>query len=634
MNACIGGTYNHAISFLLEVGKTLATIQKRNMIITINSRLSGKNMLFSLVLLISQLNSNQLVLCDRQANYAAIVKPQSVSSNLEASITRLRHYFETVTGRNIPIVSADSPAIKIEFHIVGDPNHPGTPFENHAFSISIEPSGKIRFSAHNDTGLDYAVSEFIERYLGVRWLMPTKIGTHTPKRSQLSVPIETIEQEPAFWGRTITGLHHPELGTWAKNLRVGGRIPFDHNLRNLIQPEEYVHLHPNFFPEIDGIRRLPAHNGIYRWQPCFSAPILTQEAISNIASYFDNNPKEAIYSLGINDSDKFCRCSTCSTSYPDKKNRYGYLNASNIYYHWVNRVAEGVLKVHPDKWFGLLAYLNCGDPPENMSLHPRVIPFITYDRAKWIVPKFRRQGHRLTEDFLDKAQYIGWYDYIYGSPYLLPRVYFHQMTQTYRYAADKDRIKFIYAEASPNFGEGPKLYIALKLFWNPSSDVDSLLKEWCELAVGREASKPLLKYYRHWEHFWTKRVKKSDWITEKGQWMWFGEPDYLKLVKTEEIAQSRAWLEEAHSRAITAPQKDRASILLRAFEYYEASAYSFWFFVEKRPGLVREPAFYKKMTQKRRQLVKDFESHPLLKQKFRFDQEGSVNLDLLNWATQ
>ena len=46
-------------------------------------------------------------------------------------------------------------------------------------------------------------------------------------------------------------------------------------------------------------------------------------------------------------------------------------------------------------------------------------------------------------------------------------------------------------------------------------------------------------------------------------------------VTDDDLVRSRRWLESTVSKAETAPQKARATLLLRAFEYYEASAYAY-----------------------------------------------------------
>jgi hypothetical protein len=96
---------------------------------------------------------------------------------------------------------------------------------------------------------------------------------------------------------------------------------------------------------------------------------------------------------------------------------------------------------------------------------------MTYDRMRWIDAGLEVEGKRVTGMWSRKATVMGWYDYIYGSPYMVPRVYFHEMAKYYSYAFD-NHVRAIYSEAYPNWGEGPKLYIALRLQWDPRANVD------------------------------------------------------------------------------------------------------------------------------------------------------------------
>jgi hypothetical protein len=105
--------------------------------------------------------------------------------------------------------------------------------------------------------------------------------------------------------------------------------------------------------------------------------------------------------------------------------------------------------------------------------------------------------------------------------------------------------------------------------------VDTLLHDWYLRAVGPDAADALAAYYAHWEDFWTRRILASQWFSKSGQYLAFYVPGYLSDVSAEEIVQSRKLLEHTVSKARTAPQKARAKLLLRAFEYYEASAYAY-----------------------------------------------------------
>jgi len=132
-----------------------------------------------------------------------------------------------------------------------------------------------------------------------------------------------------------------------------------------------------------------------------------------------------------------------------------------------------------------------------------------------------------------------------------------------------------YAEAYPNFGEGPKLYLSLKLQWNPDQDVNALLREWAVCCVGQQAAADLLAYYALWEDFWTGPAIRSPWFTREGEYLGFSSPAYLEEVSEEMLVRARALLESAESRTETERQRARARLLLRAFEYYEATARAF-----------------------------------------------------------
>jgi hypothetical protein len=354
-----------------------------------------------------------------------------------------------------------------------------------------------------------------------------------------------------------------------------GRVEFHHQLRQLVPPSRYVHAHPEFFPVLHGTARyVPKDDTDEGWQPCLTAPGLVEEAVRTITQYFRDHPAAASYSLGMNDSGSFCRCPNCLARISGQKNHLGWVDYSDLYYDWCNRVIAGVLEKHPDKWFGCLAYFNVATPPSKGKVHPRLVPYITYDRMKWIDPQLRAEGEAATRQWQQSVPSFAWYDYIYGTPYCLPRVYFHHAADYLRFAADHG-VKAHYAEIYPNFGEGPKPYLHLRLWWNPRQDVDRLLDEWYQRCVGPDAAPFLAQYYALWEKFWTKDILASPWFTKTGSWLSFSTPGYLGDVKPEAIAESRRLLDTAIARCRTDRQRARARLLEKAFQYYEASALAY-----------------------------------------------------------
>src|SRR5690606_31551695 len=119
-------------------------------------------------------------------------------------------------------------------------------------------------------------------------------------------------------------------------------------------------------------------------------------------------------------------------------------------------------------------------------------------------------GTQHTENWMLSAQNLGFYEYLYGAQYNLPRVYNQQMAENYQFAKGQGVIGHV-AEIYPNWGEGPKPWVSAKLQWDPDQDVDLLLYDWYLHAVGEEAAPYLEQYFEKWEQIWTERMLESDW---------------------------------------------------------------------------------------------------------------------------
>jgi len=513
---------------------------------------------------------------------ATVVIPADSARQITPAAELLVKYVQQSSGARLPIVREPAPpaagqAVRIHLGPCAYVKGLGLEIDkldDDGFVIRPVDARHIVIAGPTPSGTEFGVCEFLERYVGVRWLMPGADGDDVPTSKTIAVAFEEVRQEPAFFSRLFSGLAGSAQTTWARRNRMHGRVSFHHNLHCLFPPETYTKTHPQFFPLRNGKRYFPPTNNTHGWQPCFSAEGIVDEAIKNICRYFDQHPGATSYSLGVNDSGGHCECAQCQAMDSGQKNFIGLRDVSDRYYGWCNRVVEGVLKKHPDKFFGCLAYSGVAQPPSRVKVHERIVPYMTYDRMKWIDPEIRADGHRVTEWWEKMSPVVGWYDYIYGTPYCLPRVWFHQMADYYRYG-HAHGVRALYAEAYPNWGEGPKLYVSLKLQWNPYLDVDQLLRDWYVRAVGKEAADDLAAYYAHWEDFWTRRILQSEWFTKGGQYLAFSNPAYLADVTEADISKSRALLEGVVQKAATARQKARAGLLLRAFEYYEASAVAY-----------------------------------------------------------
>jgi hypothetical protein len=516
------------------------------------------------------------------APQAQIVVPAGASEDLKTTAATLADYLKQSSGGEVPIITEDALAADApgQLILLGQTKRwPVTfpkGFDDDGFIIAARGRA-VSICGPTDWGTEFGVYDFLERYVGVRWLMPGENGTDVPRMKTIAIPEGKVQDQPVFFTRLFSGLRGAPQAQWARCNRMHGRVLFHHSLgQNVFQPEKYTKTHPEFFPMKDGQTRYLPKDGMYHgWQPCFSAPGSVETAVETICAYFKANPTATSFSLGTNDSSGFCRCPACLAKIaPEKKNFLNMTDYSDQYYEWCNQVIEGVLKQYPDKWFGCLAYSEVAAPPTKVKVHERLIPYMTYDRMKWIDPQIEQASHEATEAWHKVSPTLGWYDYIYGSPYALPRVFFHQ-SQKYLQYGQQQGVKAHYAEIYPNWGEGPKPYIFLKLWWNPNQDVDKLLAEWYDRCVGPAAAPDLAKYYAIWERFWTKDILNSKWFSSGGQYLAFYSPAYLADVKPADLAESRRLMDSILAKCQTPQQRARAELLEKAFQYYEASVMAY-----------------------------------------------------------
>jgi hypothetical protein len=444
----------------------------------------------------------------------------------------------------------------------------------------LDPSGylirsvgdrQVIIAGATSEGTEFGTYEFLERFVGIRWLLPTEVGDYVPEQQSLTLPAGTnLRDEPAFMQVPLVA-SMPTHRVWARRQRFWTRLNFHHNLVNLFPPTTYTKTHPEFFPILQPggtERHLPAGN-TEDFQPCFTAPGIVDEAAKTIIEYFNGNPRVRSYSFGVNDTGMYCQCETCRKEYLPGEIFLGMPCYSDAYFKFVNAVVEKVLRVHPDVWFGCLAYSNIGKPPVRVGVHPRVVPFLTYDTMQLLDPE-RRQAHEaLVQAWGEKCTFIGRYDYTYGDDHVPPRLYLHHWANYVRWARDH-KVKAWYAETYPFFGEAPKYYVMAKIWWNPDRDVDALLDEWYRLAFGPAAA-PMKAYFEHWERYWTERVPQSEYFKRcKLDQYLLGAPGWLERLEPVDVAKADAWIAQAQQLADTRQTQARVAVMARAWEYYRA----------------------------------------------------------------
>ena len=270
-------------------------------------------------------------------------------------------------------------------------------------TITYEQNGawpKINLRAPDfEIGTLYAVYEFLETLCGVRWYMPTELGTVCPQSRTLTLkPIE-IRKRPWTTMRLVGN------GTWAKPGSFGkpDLMGYTRN-RNYSTPRDNVlymlrmrYNGSSFNPSGHGLH---GYSKVYgkahpEWfvgdSPGRSVQLrywkgeVVDEVAKNVIAYFGKPQSERVshtrdprsqgghgdvFALGPLDNRIFgpdCK----PPRQPERTGGFSDGQYSNYWFTFVNRVARKVRKVHPDKWIASPAYASHFEPPE-FDLEPNV----------------------------------------------------------------------------------------------------------------------------------------------------------------------------------------------------------------------------------------------------------------------
>jgi hypothetical protein len=591
-------------------------------------------------------NPNELQIVDNGVGNAVVLTPSSPTNEESETAQLLVEYIYRSTGITLPMMSEDElreaggvllnrVRIYTGTAVSSGDQHLAAMLQGLDNSgFVIHPHGNsLTILGPSVWGTRNGVIDFLENVVGVRWLMPGPDGEDVPLNTSLSVSRADVREEPVFMQRVVSPLSgdpkdasQSEVSQayfeWAQMNRLQGTynrpINFHHNLYSLFPVSTYGATNPEFYPN----GKPPAAGVTAGWQPCFTSSGTVEAAVTGILAFFQNNPQATSFSLGVNDSRGFCEANPNHPAYPNKTNSLGLADLSNIYYQWVNEVVEQVTQVYPDKWFGLLAYQNVADAP-SFPLHSRVVPFITQDRMTWLDPEIKLNSQERIEQWSEMATQIGLYDYMYGSHYVLPRVYPQLMGETYNYAQHQS-VAAHYAEMYPSGIDGPKAWVSAKLQWNPNQDTEVLLQQWYERAVGPEAAPYLQQYYEQWEQFWTERIPNSAWFQQgkSKTFLPFTSGSYLDLVTDEDLNAAREMMVAVVLHAGTEAQQTRAAKLFKAFEFVEASIISYPKQIESPTNsaeamttlneIIDTLTIKLQMADKRDQLIEEFKNDPML----------------------
>ncbi|MEW6359496.1 MAG: DUF4838 domain-containing protein [Planctomycetota bacterium] len=325
-----------------------------------------------------------LILVEDGAARAAIVIPDSPSPTERFAAEETQKYVERMSGAKLPIVSdAQKPAGAVisvgktklaRFPVPSEMPAPDP------YIIKTDADTLILLGK-GDRGTIYSAYWFLEKHLGCRWVFPGPLGDIIPKKQTIAVGKIDESYEPDFRFRICSGfgstdcvdwvikhrmqIYSPSPKTWDNEEMVkrGGFVKgtMHHAFEKLFPAEEYFAHHPDYYGLWKGERIASPNRG----QLCLANPEVVRLTTEKAIKFFDENPGADFFSLCPDDHQNWCECEKCAAFDSATMERWDhtYPIVTDRLMAFVNQVAEGLEKKHPDKMIYVFAYQNYTDPP-------------------------------------------------------------------------------------------------------------------------------------------------------------------------------------------------------------------------------------------------------------------------------
>lgn len=560
-------------------------------------------------------SAESLRIVDDGETKAVIVISQNASGAAKFGATILKEHIFQISGAELNIVpekalKPDNSKIRLlvgkseltqKLGIKADELAPGEILIR-TFPNAVVLLGADDVTTNDAKGSQFAVTTFLEDTLGVRYLWPGELGKVVPKRRTIDVseisyrfaPIlkqrkirmagtaygdrmekggDQLSIEKSLFVKTHLASKKTDSadGGWGTWHHMGGslRLAAGHSFGDIW--ERFGKEHPEWFAMAPNGSR-DQSNSPHRARLCVSNPkLIAQIARDRIARINETGQKSV--SIGPNDggTTSFCMCEECKKLDPPEgrkitlidfspganREKFEYVSMTDRYVHFFNAIAEQVTKVHPDVWLAADAYSVYAAPPVKAKLHPNIA--IRYVGISYTDEEKRKQGIADWNAWSKAAKKIYFRSnmLLAGRRQGTPVIYVHKLSKDFSQIAKNNMIGTDLDSCLNHWAtQGLNFYVMAKLLWNPDTDVDVLIDDYCTAGFGKGAD-AVKRYYLRLEELTNEMAEQGKKPTEP--------------FTPEVVAELRGMLDEA--KAATQGDVDtskRVAFLRVGLEYTDA----------------------------------------------------------------
>jgi hypothetical protein len=512
---------------------------------------------------------------------ATIVLQADAPKPVQAAATDLQHYIQKISGVELPLKTdgKDVPGITLNVgktESTRESDLPDAKLNPETYAIT-QRGDDIYFAGHHPSPTAFAVYSFLQDQLGVRWFAPGEDWEYVPSKSAANfiVDVKSTVTVPD-WSPRIWSGHHwtPTWQAW--NLRnktvQSERVPrrqFQNNMYRVFPASQYGKTHPEYYPLINGKRRIPTEDTDRYWWPCIGNPDVQRITVEHMRDFFNKNPQADSFSLGMDDIVYMCSCSLCRKldANPDD---YEKRKFSDRFYKFVNIVAKDLKQTHPDKFIGTLIYNIARELPQQVDrLEDNVFGYITQNSGNWYNPEIKKADIELTRQWAKRVKRLSRYDY-FGFASFVPRVYPQSIDEEMKF--DKALgFEGMYVEMYTFLPHtAPMLWAYAQLQWDTQQSMDALLNEYYSKVFPSTA--PAMKAYYE--------LLEKSWNTMRSGHTGAGweHRDILKQavsISAEDTRRGLQMLDTAYAQATTDVEKRRIDVVRGGLRYASYAVFEY-----------------------------------------------------------
>jgi hypothetical protein len=445
------------------------------------------------------------------------------------------------------------------------------------------------------SGTLWAAETFVEQFLGVRLLWPGPLGEVVPRRETIEVDEINLRRVPLLRQRKIRNIgyseriqegldrlgwsaeefkrHHTESEGWFRFHRIGGSFKGNYGHAFGDYWERFHEDHPDWFAlQPDGTRDNSRAEGGRRARLCVSNRGLIEQVARDCIAAIKSRPTWDTVSISPNDGGyaTFCLCESCEAwDAPEGEmieiwgpdGPIPHVSLTDRYVKFYSAVAEIVAEEFPDRYLGAYAYSAYALPPVHAKLHPNVV--IGFVGFFYLNEEARRQARQSWLKWSQAANQLFLRPNLLMAGMGFPTVYVHRLAEDLRFCAENGMMFTDFDCCYQHWAtDGLNYYVLAKLLNDPSSDVDTIVADYCRAGFG-SAAHQVREYLRHLEEMTTDLARSSAYEGRKKN------PEVLAQYYTDEfLTRCRALLDEADREAGDDDiVRQRIAFLRNAVEY-------------------------------------------------------------------